>query len=506
MTPRTRLDGILLGAVLLAAVFWRMGPLIDERTWIDEDYVLIEAHGIHPLRTWPSAFVHAEVRHRASYLEVMQLLASTDVYPPLLTSILFAVPERANPIVVPRAVFLLLGLALVGLVHRVTAALKGPRVAILAAAYVSFSPLLTVTSQQLKWFAIAPILATAAAVLLLRATSENSRSAWLGYVVAITLLFHTHYFGLWAALGGALFVFFFAPHVRSMLLRAGGAIALICAPWYVYAFPRQAEFQRWYAENLVARPYDAWFQPLNAFTALGAHAYSFLAAVGLQPSAIRVRYMLPMGLLALACAYKCVTASDDRIRRVGLLAAITLGAALAAQTAYALRVGNTIPLSANYVAPWAPLFMLTVILGAQEWSRPAMRHAATAILVGFALFNVAFHHYPEKIAEAASLGDYREIATVMTAQPGGTCIAFRRDRDAKVTNLYYRGGLTQIVVTGDRPILPAGASRILFVSRASDPPPPIFEGWSPPRIVPAATRHARLELSERTNSDASRQP
>ena len=462
--------------------------------------MLLEANGIHPLRAWPKQFERSQVHPATSFAAVLDLLANYDVYPPLTTAVIYGLRGLPNPIAAPRLVFLLLGVLLVVLVHDYARAVKGSGMALMAAAYVAASPLLAVTSQQLKWYAVAPFLATLAGLLLLRVTSVPTAGlrSWMAYVGAMALLFHTHYFCLWAAAAHALYVVTQSRHQLPAFLRACGAIAALCAPWYLLALPRQLDFMRWYFENLGARPHDSWYQPLTIVTTLASTTYSLLAAAGLQPSFLRVRYMLPLVVILLVCTYRCATAANQGVRRLGRLALITLAVALAAQTACAIDVKSTIPLTFGYFSTWAPLFMMCALFGAQELGRPWARHGATGILLGLTIVNLVQHRYPAKIAEAASLGDLAGVTRVLVDQPRGTIVAFRRDRDAKVTNLFYRGEMTQLIADRDGTVRPPpSAVRIIFVSRVGDPPSPQLPGWTSPRLLPSAARTARLEVMER---------
>lgn len=502
------LEHAVLFAILGLVVVTRSGTLLDDRTWTDEDYVLLEANGIHPLRAWPQQFHHSDVVARPRLSVVLGLLATNDVYPPVATVIIYSLRFLLNPIAAPRAVFLLIGLALILLVQRHSRSLSGAPSALVTAAYVAASPLLAVTSQQLKWFAIAPFLATVATLLVLRATGPATTAAtWIAYSVTMALLLQTHYFGIWAAGGHALFVWF--QHRRSWrpFLASGAGVIGLCAPWYVFGFPRQMDFSRWYFENLGSRPFDSWYQPLTSGTALASCTYSVLSVVGLQPSTIRVRYMLPLAIMALWCVYRCSTSVKPQVCRLGRVSSLCLGVAMAGQLAYSLALRNTIPLSASYFVIWAPLVMLAAMTGAREIRSGPLRSGVAALLLGFTLSNLVQHHYPEKIAEAASLGNYRQIANVLAAQSTDAAIVFRRDRDAKVTNLYYDGPLPQVIVVQHGNVIPpVGASKIIIVSRRSDPRFTPVPGWVLQNVLHEAGPHARLEVWTRDRVSASEQP
>src|SRR5262249_14754872 len=149
----------------------------------------------------------------------------------------------------------------------------------------------------------------------------------------------------------------------------------------------------------------------------------------------------------------------------------TLGLAIAGQTLYALRLGQTIPLTATYYASWCPLVMIAVMLGALEVSDSRLRAALAAALIGVSVLNVAWLRPPRGALEPGSLSDYREVARALAAEDDpASAIVFRSDRDAKMVNVFYDGPATQVIwAADDEPVVPADALRLVCVS-ATDAP------------------------------------
>jgi uncharacterized membrane protein len=482
---RTRLPLILLCLVVLLTAGLRMGALLDDRTWGDEDYELLEAYGISPREPWPAQFQASGVVRPPTLARALANLAHGDAYPPLLTVTLYALRALPNPIVAARTFFLGLGLALVVVVFAATRALAGSWHALAAATYVALSPLLTISSQQLKWTALAPLLATLAGILLLRCLDSNRWTDWLLYVGALVLLLHTHYFCAWSAPAHALLVAGYARHRWWRFAAAMAMAGALCAPWYLTGLPLQREYVGWYfSEFMSARAHDAWYQPLTPASALSSCAFSFLASLGLQPSLVKTRYLLVLVPVLLGAMVAGLRSLSGGVRRLAWLAAICMGTAVVAQALYAWRLGHTTPLTASYFVPWLPLFMAAVLLGSFELKPRALGLGLALLLLAATAANVLRYHFPDMIARSGSIGDYRAVAAFLSKEDvARTAIVYQRERDAKMMSLFLRSDHLQIIWPAGGQV-PTRIARLLVVANADAPAIAPGEGW----IAPAPLR------------------
>jgi hypothetical protein len=217
--------------------------------------------------------------------------------------------------------------------------------------------------------------------------------------------------------------------------------------------------------------------------------------IGAEPSPVRARYLIPLAGGALWLLWRGWFAADPRRRDFVRAAAGTFAVALVAQTVYALHLGQTIPMTATYFAPWCPLVMVAAMLGALELKSARWRTAAAGVLVGGAALNVAFLDPPRRVLEADSLSNYRDVAAALSApQDVPSAIVFRSDRDAKMVNVFYDGPALQMIWAGDggRDV-PAEVGRLVVVSPALSAPAPMLPGWSrpePSRLL----GHTRLDV------------
>src|SRR5882762_4785581 len=192
----TLLPGLLLAFALASALWQRAPALYDDRSWFDEIYVFLESMGISFAEPWPARYVHAELNVSPSLGNVFHHLAHDDAYPPFVHLVTWSFHGAPHPLLAARAFFVLCGLALIGVVYFFGRRLVGPDAAAVLAAYVALSPMLTTTGQELKWYALAPLLATLATFLLI-GLGPGGRGRWAGYVACLLLLVETHYFCVW---------------------------------------------------------------------------------------------------------------------------------------------------------------------------------------------------------------------------------------------------------------------------------------------------------------------
>jgi hypothetical protein len=493
----TLFPGLLL-AFALAFVLWQRAPaLYDDRSWFDEIYVFLESMGISVAKPWPARYVHAELNVSSSLGNVFDHLTHEDAYPPFVHLVTWSFHGAPHPLLAARALFVLCGLALIGVVYFFGRRLVGPDAAAVLAAYVALSPMLTTTGQELKWYALAPLLATLATFLLID-LGPGGPGRWAGYVACLLLLVETHYFCVWILPAHALFVWWRRPSLRRHFATAYAVVLLLYAPWLLWGLPQQQMYLRHQFDVVFPTwAYNTWLQPATPKPIIASHLYTLLAMIGGEPSPARARYLIPVAAGAVWLLWRGWFAADPRRRDLVRVSVATFAVAVVAQTAYALRLGQTIPLTATYFAPWCPLVMIAVMLGALELKNPRWRIAAASVLVGGAALNVALLDPPRRVLEGNSLSNYREVVAALSApQDVPSAIVFRSDRDAKMVNVFYDGPALQMIWPGDggRDV-PAAVGGLIVVSPAASAPTSPLPGWT--RQEPRVLGHTRIDVFRR---------
>src|SRR5262245_38441651 len=182
--------------------------------------------GIAYLQPWPTSFVRSELGLSSSLSTVLHHVAYRDAYPPLVHLAVWSLRAAPHPLLAARAAFVILSLALIGVVYAYGQTQMDPEAAAVLTAYVARSPLLASTGQELKWYAVAPLAATVATLLLLEASPRRA-AFWAGYVLAVVLLVHLHYFGAWIVPAHVLFVWRCRRTLWRPFALALAAIALL---------------------------------------------------------------------------------------------------------------------------------------------------------------------------------------------------------------------------------------------------------------------------------------
>ena len=499
----TLLTGLLLAFAVAVAVCERAPALFDDRSWFDETYVFLESMGISFSEPWPSRYVRADLGLSPSIANVLHELTHADAYPPLIHLVTWSSHRAPNPLLATRALFILCGLALIGVVYFFGRGLAGPSGAAVLAAYVAFSPMMTDTGQELKWYAAAPLLATLATFLLID-LGPGDRGRWAAYGLCLLLLVETHYFCVWILPAHALFVWWRRPALRLPFAIVYAVVLLLYGPWLIWALPQQQGYTHHQFDVVFPTwPYNAWLQPATPKPIVASYLYTMLAMIGAQPSPLRGRYLVPVAVGAVWLLWRGAIAADPRRRDFVRVATGTLALALVAHTAYALKLGQTIPLTATYFVPWCPLMMIAVMLGAIEL-RGAPARAIAGVLVGVAALNVALLGPPRRVLEGDSLSNYRDVAAALSApQDVPSAIVFRSDRDAKMVNVFYDGPALQMIWAGQGPRdVPAAVGGLIYVSPAASAPASPLPGWSrsePTRLL----GHTRIDTFRRAAPPAS---
>jgi uncharacterized membrane protein len=488
----------VLAVILMAGVGLRSASLPNEATWLDEDDVVLGGLGVSLIQPWPATFHHDEV-YAPSLAKSLHLLAHSDTYPPLMYLTIYSLRWTGDVIFAARLLFLLANSVMLLLVFRVTRGTMRIRHALWVTAYVAVSPALVLVSQQIKWTAVAPALATAASCSLLKAVQSSARWMWLAYVCAMTFLLHTHYFCVWIIPAHAIFVFLWSRARLRPFLVSLAVIGTLCVPWFAIGLPRQLQYVASVLSNpsLTEPQYRIWRQPLTLHTTSAWAGYVALAVAGLQPSAFRSRYWAPLLPILIVCAIVSVLRGNRELRMLASLALLAVGCAAIGQTAYAIHLGHTVPLTWPYFVPWIPLAMVALFSGCMHMPQTAGRVVAAALVAGAAA-TVVMDPVPPQIRQAVSLNRYAGVARVLRSEGDAvTGIVFRRDRDAKMMNLYYSGRAPQFIwpsVAAGTP--PTELRRMLVVSAVRSEPSGAPAGWSEPHIL-AVLGESRIEVLTR---------
>jgi hypothetical protein len=476
----TLLPGLLLALALGVAVWERAPALWDDRSWFDESFVFLESMGISFAEPWPVQYVRSELNLSPGLGKVFYCLIHDDPYPPFTHLVAWSFRGAPHPLLAARALFVLCGLGLIATVYVLGSRLAGPDAGALLAAYVGLSPMLTTTGQELKWYAAAPLLATLATGLLIH-LDGRSRGGWAAYVVCLLLLLETHYFCIWILPAHALFAWWRRPALRGRFAAAFAVTLLLYSPWLLWALPKQLLFvHHQFGDVFQTWPYNAWLQPAAPTPIAASWLYTLLAMIGAEPSPIRARYFVPLAVGAVWLLWRGGRAADPRRRDFVFASVLTFALAVAAQTAYSLKLGQTIPLTATYFAPWCPMIMIAVMLGALDLGNVRARAVVAGALVAVAALNVAFLGPPRRAIEADSLSNYRDVAALLSApRDVPSAIVFRSDRDAKMVNVFYQGPALQMIWPADaKREVPPGVGALIVVSAASSSPMSPPPGWT----------------------------
>ena len=501
--------GLLVAAALAVAVILRIDGVLDDRTWFDENYVVMESNGILFYTPWPLHFTRSALVLHPTLGRMLATLAQYDSYPPLVQIAVFALRELPNQILAVRGFFLVLGLALVPIVYRgLRAVMPAPWRAVVAAAVV-VSPLVTSTNQQIKWYTFAVVLGTVAGLLVLRLERDARWWWWALYAGAMALLVHTHYFLTLIVPAHALFVLGWRRHVLRPFALSMIVVAILALPWFLWAFPRQQALVDWF--NTIVLPtmsYNAWTRPLTAGSAAVAYGYAALALVGLQPSPAASRYGLPLLAAAAWLLFAAARSKDRRERELVALALLGVGVSVIGHTAMAVRLHNVIPLKAEYFVTWVPLVLAALVVGVRRLRAPALRVGALAVLLGVGALNTLSFAKPIDQLSENSLSHYRAVTRWLERFPEGeTALVYRSDRDAKMMNLFYRGDMLQVIQVCPQtpgwctepatPLAPPPAiRRLVYVSSVGEAGTAPAAGWSRPDVV-AVLGETRIEVATR---------
>jgi uncharacterized membrane protein len=350
--------------------------------------------------------------------------------------------------------------------------------AVLATAYVGSSTLLTHSSQQIKWNAFAQFAALLACYLLLRWQGEASLRLRVTYALAVSALLYFHYFGLWLLPGHLLYVVITMRHRLHGWLKVTVFAVLAVAPWYLYGFLDQLAFVRRHFAGVALYPLGAWNTPIGVASGLRALGYDFLQGLGFLPSPVPGRCFVLMVAIAVWCLARARASPIDGLRRLTILALACAGSGAAAQTLYAIKVGNVVPLQPHYLSPWFPLLMIAVVAGAGTISSIPLRVATLGLVVGLSVATVATTPLVDAIEESDLPGNYGELCRSLGSARGTEkAVVFTSELQAKLVNISCRIERPQAIGADGIPLLPETVRTAVLVASCRRPAILESPGW-----------------------------
>jgi hypothetical protein len=459
----------------------RSQGLRDDRTWSDEDYVIMGTLGLYE-RELPRVFTHSEI-YSPSLRKCLDFLLLKTPYPPLQHVVVYAARNTRNPILAVRWVFWGLGLGVPLAVFLVAKSVSSGGAALFCMGLVAASPALTLTSQQVRWYALAPLFATAAGVLLWACCHGAKARYWGAYAGCASLLLQVHYFAALALPAHAIYVLTTAPRSWKRFAFAWTAIGLLSAPWYVYALPSQLVYVQDDFLALHVAPDEPWARPVTVKDVIAWQAYDWLMSMGLQPSPLRVRFLLPALLVGLWLLWVAWNAGNTLRRGLARIGPVTFASALVGQTLYAWDVGNMTPLSWTYFVMWVPLVSLSLGIGLLQIRGP-WHLAVGGVFLGLSLWSLFDRRFPDQIDRSVSLSSYPQtVALIEREVDAGTAVAYLDATDARKMSLFLRSPVLQLVgwPTASEPRA-SRIDRILWVTPRGTPVhAPPDPAWSLPR-------------------------
>jgi len=106
-----------------------------------------------------------------------------------------------------------------------------------AAGITAISPFLLYYAQVARMYALCAALALLATYLLLRATETGKAGFYFAFVLSATASLYTFYYTALVLAAAYLYAFVVRPRRLPALVASGAAVALLYAPWLLYAIP-----------------------------------------------------------------------------------------------------------------------------------------------------------------------------------------------------------------------------------------------------------------------------
>lgn len=403
--------------------------------------------------------------------------SAADIHPPLYYVLLAAWSAVfGNGEFALRGFSAVLGVAGVWLIARLGGALFDHRVALAAAALLAVSPLAIQYSQEVRMYALASVLGSAATLAYFPLLRAPRLTRTVVYALLATALLYTHYYGLLILIGHQLHFAFVAVAgfvrrptrmpdsgegtvatnglVRALAwwLFASGLVALLYLPWLPYAL-RQTGY------------YPGLGIPRTPFS-LVIDAFNVLA-LGIATT----RFELRAGLLPFLLLAALGTFAAQRWRKRQLpFPSILLTLWLVLPIAAIVVLSQTRPLyEPRFLMLVLPAWLLLVAAGmiaVAGWVASALggrsRHGwrvpfAVLLILGALLFvptarSLSAYHFDPTYAR----DDYRGLATfVEAAEEKGDAVILTAPGQAEVFGYYYHGDAAVVPLPAQRPIDPA---------------------------------------------------
>jgi mannosyltransferase len=376
---------VVLAAIAIAGAALRFATLSTQSFWLDEA-IAIEAA-------------------RLDLVGMIETIARTEGNPPLYHALLggwirvFGDSEAAV-----RSLSALFGTATIPVAFAIGRRLATPRVGLVAAALVAFSPLLVWFSQEARPYALLVLLSALSFWLFAEALENPRRGVLAGWAVVSALAIATHYFAALLILPEALWLLHRVRPRRRAVLAVGGLslVPLALVPLLV----EQGQVQNYSfvkGESLATRVIEQVpKQMLVGFDAPAETAVTLAAAA-----------------LTVVAVWLALTRAAGRERRA---LAIAAGVGLASMgIALALAVfGGDYYISRYLLAAWLPLALVAAVgLGARRSGWLGLGVAA-ALCALFAFVVVAVATRPELQRDdwrgiARSLGPARDSRAIVAS-------------------------------------------------------------------------------------------
>ena len=331
-----------------------------------------------------------------------------------------------DDVVVIRSLSLLFAALTVPALYLVGARLFGTRGGLVAAGLVTVNAFVLRHAQEARGYTLAVLLVTLASWLFVRQLDEPDLAGQIGYVAAVTLAIHAHYFA----------VFVLAAHLVTLAILRGrralarqwllqyGAIVLLCAPVAIATLFLSWNPIEWLGQPGLQDLTDALQQIAgDSFRLVGAAFAIWLIALPriLTSSELRRRFVLPALWLALPIVF-AFAISQERpmflprylivcvpawlLLTAGALVSLRTRGALAALVAIVV-VFSLPPLRAWYRSP-----------AIQDWkglTAAVLDRAESSDGVVFDSIEVPFRYYAKqragpRLERLAETGDWSALA------------------------------------------------------------------------------------------------
>jgi len=402
-------ETILILALLCLAFGLRVWGLAEHNIWWDEG-----------LSVWAARLPVSDILHWTAH----------DVHPPLHFLLLRGWWLLVGPgEFVLRFPSVLAGALGVCFVYKLGKALGGSRAGLLAALFLALSRFAIAWSQEMRMYIEAATLAIIALWAAVRAWQGGGGRFWIAYVAAVTGGLWTLYLSVSVPIIANLalvLVWLRRGRPRRLLIRwamAQLAVALLFAPWLLYALPRMPTWS-------TAEPFSPAFF---------AHLYATMLAVGLP---LNLEAYTPLTLAALgtlAAGLVALWRSRRTSSQMGGLAMLIMGLALPALVVYIV----SLPIHFYYAPRLAPRYLLPLsccfytllgwglaVLARKKWRAAAL---GAAVVITVALSGLA-SFYPGR----ARRDDYVSLAATLRAhRHPGDGMVLHTDKDWPIFAAHY---------------------------------------------------------------------